>query len=85
MALKNIGLPARVSYQRSSTFHQFLLAGIPDRPLDVGDMKSKVIEHILGEVWPNTQEPRYNTILYNTISATMLIFLGSQIIFKKYL
>ena len=32
-----------------------------------------------------TQQPRYNATRYNAISATMLIFLGSQIIFKKYL
>ena len=33
----------------------------------------------------NTQQPWYNATRYNAISDTMLIFLGSQIIFKKYL
>ena len=33
----------------------------------------------------STQQPRYYPTRYNAISATMLIFLGSQIIFKKHL
>ena len=32
-----------------------------------------------------TQHPRYNATLYKAISDTTLIFLGSQIIFLKYL
>ena len=33
----------------------------------------------------STLEPRYNAPLYSAISDLMLFFLGSQIIFKKYL
>ena len=32
-----------------------------------------------------TKQPRYNATHYNAISDTTLFFLGSQIIFKKYL
>ena len=34
---------------------------------------------------PTTQETRYKATRYNAISDTTLIFLGSQIIYKKYL
>ena len=33
----------------------------------------------------DTQQPQYNATLYNAILDPTLIFLGSQIIFKKYL
>ena len=37
------------------------------------------------DLFSNTLETQYNATRYNAILDTMLIFLGSQIIFKKYL
>ena len=68
-----------------TTFADICISVTPLQCLDIAFSVGLVFSLFFSDAaFASTQHPRYNATRYNAISATMLIFLGSQIIFKKY-